>query len=71
MTAFTRLPNVLAWQDGEQWYYVQDRSRAPAGAVEAQQFNDGQGVVLAVNRGTSGVFIRDAKPWYGASLNGR
>lgn len=71
MTSFTRSPNVFAWENGRQWYYVQDRSRAPKNAVEARQFHDGQSVVIAISNGTSGAFIRDAKPWNGANLGGR
>jgi hypothetical protein len=70
MTAFTRLPNVFAWEDGQQWYYVRDQSRAPKNAAEAWHFHDGQAVVIAISRGTSGAFIRDEKIWNGASLGG-
>ncbi|WP_428303642.1 hypothetical protein [Lacipirellula sp.] len=67
MPSYTRLPNVFAWEDGGQWYYVQDRTAAPPAAVEVRCFNDGTANVLAINKGTSGAFVRDALPWSGAS----
>ncbi|BBO33693.1 hypothetical protein [Lacipirellula parvula] len=63
MPAYTRLPNVFAWEEGGRWYYVQDRSAAPPEAEEVRCFHDGLATVLSINRGTNGAFIRDALPW--------
>ena len=63
MPAYTDLPSVFAWQSGRQWYYCQDRIAAPPDAVEARCFNDGTANVLSINRGNSGVFVRDAILW--------
>ena len=65
MPSYTRLPNVFAWEDQGQWYYVQDRATAPPEATETRCFNDGTALVLSINKGTSGAFVRDALPWTG------
>ncbi|WP_428303686.1 hypothetical protein [Lacipirellula sp.] len=65
MPTYDRLPNVFAWEQAGQWYYVQDRAAAPPEALEARWFHDGTANVLSINRGTSGVFVRDAIPWNG------
>jgi hypothetical protein len=63
MPAFHRLPNVFAWRDGRQWYFVQDRERAPPEAIEARLTQDGDTLILSIHQGTSGALVRDPLPW--------
>lgn len=61
MPNFSQLPNVFAWQHGNQWFYAEERSQAPANAVEMWRLDDGNEIFLSASRGTKGAFIRGAK----------
>lgn len=61
MQGFSKLPNVFAWQENDQWYYVEDHTEAPAHSVEMWRLYDGNEIFLSVSRGTKGTFIRGAK----------
>lgn len=61
MQGFSKLPNVFAWQDEGQWYYVDDQREAPSHAVEMWRLDDGNEVFLSVSRGAKGSFVRGAK----------
>lgn len=63
MHRYTQMANVFAWQNGQQWYYVRDRTLAPQKATEARFFRDDYGATLSIDRVTSGVFVRNAKHW--------
>lgn len=62
MPTFSQLPNVFAWQHEAQWFYVDDRSKALAHAIEMWRLDDGREILLSFSRGTKGAFIRGAEP---------
>ncbi|WP_428308479.1 hypothetical protein [Lacipirellula sp.] len=62
MPNFSKLPNVFAWQHEDQWYYAEERSKAPSHAIEMSRLDDGREILLSISHGVKGSFIRNAKP---------
>jgi hypothetical protein len=51
---------VYVWRKGDEWRYTEDLAVAPPDAEKAKLFWHERELIIWINRGASGEFVRDA-----------